>query len=949
MKKFNFKNLDHLNLRLFLIVILVLFLAGPSVYELNQARAQSSGLCEAEIDVVLALDRSGSMEEGGQESLCVWYQLEWKGPSKQWVRYEESNVDEQWCREKDTEYRPAEYTFEQENKIIAAKKAAGNFLDLLGGEDQSGLVYFSYQKNSDWSAKLEKQLSFDHGSTKESLDSLEAEGPTNIGEAIALAIQELGSSRANLQANKVVILLTDGKANKPYGDGSGEDPRDVEYALEKSSQAASAGIKVFTIGLGSNGEINKNMLQQIADNTQAEYYPSPTPNDLENIYNKISTRLCKYGSISGCKFNDLNQNGSKDEKEAWIEGWEIVLENNSFTATQTTDSLGCYKFSGLPAGIYLVKENLVPGWEQTYPLNGKHQIVLTQDFIDKEKIKEEINFGNYQLGLGGEIEICKYEDFDGLASTTQDRAEAVNQIWSFNLERTDVSTSSQTLSTEQEEYCLSFTNLETGEYKITEEALPGWSPLIPKNGETTTTLEAGGYQKIDFINHQGAALSGRKYIDLDGLATTSEDRYLAETPWQINLYSEDKPGELIATTSTDSSGYYEFIGLKAGNYLLLESLPLNWIMLEGPEEAISLTAGEVKNGLDFLNYYEGEPAGSLKIKKYEDQDGQASTSEDKLLSASLNWKFEIIPQFGSGSSTLVSTLDGEILVENLSPGQYLVKEKSKNNWQAISPVSGEKIVEVGSGQESLAEFVNYYSDSGGGNGNGEKAVCGNGALEPGEECDDGNIVSGDGCSSNCRIEETESGGGGSGGTPVWIFQAGKKDTGTPEEPPEEPAISTSAPESLVPILGISKTVSASFANPGDKADYTVKVVNEGAGEALGVVLVDKLPPGFVYESSQEDTYSWSLGDLSPGEEEKIEYSVVIGKEVEAGIYHNLSKASARNHKAVTAKTPLEIKKVEVKGEKLAPSGFSSQEGLFLIVLMVLLLGGARVARTYVRI
>jgi cysteine-rich repeat protein len=31
-------------------------------------------------------------------------------------------------------------------------------------------------------------------------------------------------------------------------------------------------------------------------------------------------------------------------------------------------------------------------------------------------------------------------------------------------------------------------------------------------------------------------------------------------------------------------------------------------------------------------------------------------------------------------------------------------------------------------------------------------VCGNGKLEAGEECDDGNTVSGDGCSCTCTIE-----------------------------------------------------------------------------------------------------------------------------------------------------------------------------------------------------
>src|SRR5439155_25133889 len=32
------------------------------------------------------------------------------------------------------------------------------------------------------------------------------------------------------------------------------------------------------------------------------------------------------------------------------------------------------------------------------------------------------------------------------------------------------------------------------------------------------------------------------------------------------------------------------------------------------------------------------------------------------------------------------------------------------------------------------------------------AICGNGVLEPGEQCDDGNTVNGDCCSATCRFE-----------------------------------------------------------------------------------------------------------------------------------------------------------------------------------------------------
>jgi cysteine-rich repeat protein len=47
---------------------------------------------------------------------------------------------------------------------------------------------------------------------------------------------------------------------------------------------------------------------------------------------------------------------------------------------------------------------------------------------------------------------------------------------------------------------------------------------------------------------------------------------------------------------------------------------------------------------------------------------------------------------------------------------------------------------------------------GSGGGGGIGAVCGNGLLEPGEQCDDGNTISGDGCSATCEDE----GGGGTG-------------------------------------------------------------------------------------------------------------------------------------------------------------------------------------------
>ncbi len=40
-------------------------------------------------------------------------------------------------------------------------------------------------------------------------------------------------------------------------------------------------------------------------------------------------------------------------------------------------------------------------------------------------------------------------------------------------------------------------------------------------------------------------------------------------------------------------------------------------------------------------------------------------------------------------------------------------------------------------------------------------MCGNGILEPGEQCDDGNLINGDGCHSNCTYELIPGNGNGS--------------------------------------------------------------------------------------------------------------------------------------------------------------------------------------------
>ncbi len=380
--------------------------------EVPQAQAQA--LCQADVDAVLIIDRSGSMD---YTSRCDWWQLKCVDSpsctSYEWVKNITYNQTQSWCNSKN-QSAPHESVWLDINpkKIDAAKDAADYFVGLMGTGDQSGLVSYAN------SATLDKGLSNNHSATQSAIDSLAAVGATNIGDAIKSGTQELRSGRANSQAVKAMILLTDGKANKPNGPGYGEYAADVAYAEAKAAEAAAFNFKIFTIGLGDNGEINETMLQNIANATGADYYHSPTQNDLQAIYDEIASRLCQYGSISGCKYSDINKDGNISGEEK-LSGWEIKL-NNDDNLSQLTDDSGCYQFSGLAPGAYTVSEGGKTGVisEQTYPAGGFYNINLAEgeSAINKD-------FGNYLPFCGNAIldssngEVCEINQTQSCATS----------------------------------------------------------------------------------------------------------------------------------------------------------------------------------------------------------------------------------------------------------------------------------------------------------------------------------------------------------------------------------------------------------------------------------------------------------------------------------------------------------------------------------------------------
>jgi len=113
---------------------------------------------------------------------------------------------------------------------------------------------------------------------------------TNIGHGIAVATNELlyGAGRAN--ASKVMVLMTDGIANRCYSSGSNCGTSTAEnYAYNQAVIAANNGIAIYTIGLGPS--VNGTLLQNIANVGGGIYLNAPSSDDLQDTFVAIADAI----------------------------------------------------------------------------------------------------------------------------------------------------------------------------------------------------------------------------------------------------------------------------------------------------------------------------------------------------------------------------------------------------------------------------------------------------------------------------------------------------------------------------------------------------------------------------------------------------------------------------------------------------------------------------------
>jgi len=178
--------------------------------------------------------------------------------------------------------------------LNSAKEAAISFVEQLGTKDKIGFVSFASNVND----PIDLALSSDLNLTRQTIEGVDIEASstqyTNIFEPLHSAWQELISARGQNESSKIIILLTDGATNNPRDPQGRTEADDIKYAESLATKEAvdikNDGLIIYTIGLGN--KINELFLKNIASGVD-NYFFAPTAANLETIYKNISSDICE--------------------------------------------------------------------------------------------------------------------------------------------------------------------------------------------------------------------------------------------------------------------------------------------------------------------------------------------------------------------------------------------------------------------------------------------------------------------------------------------------------------------------------------------------------------------------------------------------------------------------------------------------------------------------------
>jgi VWFA-related protein len=171
-------------------------------------------------------------------------------------------------------------SMEDGSKMADAKDAALTFLDQLQtGRDRVGVIAFDDE--TDMLGSLQSMSNSVRSRLERQIEQLYADGGTAYYDAIYQAADMLDG----VSGRKVVLALTDGIDEHSVRDRSAV----LDYAKDNN-------IVLYTIGLGAN--VRGYILEDMAEETDGEYYEEPSSGQLAELYAELAQSLQEEYSLT---------------------------------------------------------------------------------------------------------------------------------------------------------------------------------------------------------------------------------------------------------------------------------------------------------------------------------------------------------------------------------------------------------------------------------------------------------------------------------------------------------------------------------------------------------------------------------------------------------------------------------------------------------------------------
>jgi Ca-activated chloride channel family protein len=170
-------------------------------------------------------------------------------------------------------------------RLAAAINAANTFIDQVPSNIRVGAVTFSTDPDT------EQRPEVDHDAARSVINAQQADGGTDTGPALQVALDLLNAGHKN-HAPAAIVLLSDGAAN------SGISPITV------AQQAKQEHVPIYTVALGTpggaifapNGELvpvppDPQLMRTIAGASGGRSFDAQTADDLSSIYTTLGQKL----------------------------------------------------------------------------------------------------------------------------------------------------------------------------------------------------------------------------------------------------------------------------------------------------------------------------------------------------------------------------------------------------------------------------------------------------------------------------------------------------------------------------------------------------------------------------------------------------------------------------------------------------------------------------------